>query len=266
MNFYYFILFFFSKYKKKKIIKISSEYPIFQYKNEIVVLKPGEQFTIRELTARLNLLNIMNKYAGEYQEKSGLKKLYDLALQDDNNKIILFDKLKKDTEFYNKYRNKQLERNDMQIPVVDMIKNDKEVNLLNNDKVHLRRANRIKESDINKKNEDEVSLFSMFNDYYTKISDQILYHVIFGFVVIFATLSLLYIYRIYSEEINNITSLVFSSIINNNYYWYLIPLICIFLFLYLFLKYGKKIKIKKIMKKIVKKLKGNSEKNINNEI
>jgi H+/Cl- antiporter ClcA len=106
----------------------------------------------------------------------------------------------------------------------------------------------------------------MFNDYYTKISDQILYHVIFGFVVIFATLSLLYIYRIYSEEINNITSLVFSSIINNNYYWYLIPLICIFLFLYLFLKYGKKIKIKKIMKKIVKKFKGNSEKNINNEI
>ena len=245
---------------------MSSEYPIFQYKNEIVVLKPGEQFTIRELTARLNLLNIMNKYAGEYQEKSGLKKLYDLALQDDNNKIILFDKLKKDTELYNKYRNKQYERNDMQIPVVDMIKNDKEVNLLNNDKVHLRRANRIKESDINKKNEDEVSLFSMFNDYYTKISDQILYHVIFGFVVIFATLSLLYIYRIYSEEINNITSLVFSSIINNNYYWYLIPLICIFLFLYLFLKYGKKIKIKKIMKKIVKKFKGNSEKNINNEI
>ena len=245
---------------------MSSEYPIFQYKNEIVVLKPGEQFTIRELIARLNLLNIMNKYAGEYQEKSGLKKLYDLALQDDNNKIILFDKLKKDTELYNKYRNKQLERNDMQIPVVDMIKNDKEVNLLNNDNVHLRRANRIKESDINKKNEDEVSLFSMFNDYYTKISDQILYHVIFGFVVIFATLSLLYIYRIYSEEINNITSLVFSSIINNNYYWYLIPLICIFLFLYLFLKYGKKIKIKKIMKKIVKKFKGNSEKNINNEI
>ena len=245
---------------------MSSEYPIFQYKNEIVVLKPGEQFTIRELTARLNLLNIMNKYAGEYQEKSGLKKLYDLALQDDNNKIRLFDKLKKDTELYNKYRNKQLERNDMQIPVVDMIKNDKEVNLLNNDKVHLRRANRIKESDINKKNEDEVSLFSMFNDYYTKISTQILYHVIFGFVVIFATLSLLYIYRIYSEEINNITSLVFSSIINNNYYWYLIPLICIFLFLYLFLKYGKKIKIKKIMKKIVKKFKGNSEKNINNEI
>jgi H+/Cl- antiporter ClcA len=154
----------------------------------------------------------------------------------------------------------------MQIPVENMIKNDKEVNLLNNDKVHLLRANRIIESNLDKKNDDEVSLFSMFNDYYSKISDQILYHVIFGFVVIFTTLSLLYIYRIYSEEINNIASLVFSSIINFNYYWYLIPLICIFLFLYLFLKYGKKIKIKKIIKKLVKKFKGNSEKNNINEI
>jgi hypothetical protein len=246
---------------------MSSEYPIFKYNNKIVILKPGEQFTIRELTSRLNLLNIMNKYAGEYQDKTGLKKLYDLALEDDKNKILLFEKLKKDTELYNKYRrNNQFQGNDMQIPVENMIKNDKEVNLLNNDKVHLLRANRIIESNLDKKNDDEVSLFSMFNDYYSKISNQILYHVIFGFVVIFTTLSLLYIYRIYSEEINNIASLVFSSIINFNYYWYLIPFICIFLFLYLFLKYGKKIKIKKIIKKLVKKFKGNSEKNNINEI
>ena len=242
---------------------MSSEYPIFKYNNEIVVIKPGEQFPTSELKARLNILNKINKNSEEYQDKSNLKKLYDLSLRDDNNKILLFDKLKKDTELY---RFKSFQRNKMQIPV-NIVK-DKEMNLQNNlrnnNKVQLERAHKIIESSDDEKNEDKKSLFSYFNDYYSKISEQILYHVIFGFIIIILTLTLLYIYRIYSEEINRFTTWLFASIINFNYYWYLIPLICVFLFLFLFIKYGKKIKIKKAIKKIIKKFKGNSEINGDN--
>jgi hypothetical protein len=79
---------------------MSSEYPIFKYNNEIVVVKPGEQFPTSELKTRLIILNKINKNSDEYQDKSSLKKLYDLALKDDKNKMLLFDKLKKDTELY----------------------------------------------------------------------------------------------------------------------------------------------------------------------
>ena len=241
---------------------MSSEYPIFKYNNEIVVVKPGEQFPTSELKTRLIILNKINKNSDENKEKSNLKKLYDLALKDDKNKMLLFDKLKKDTELY---RMKSFQKKGIEIPV--NMKEDKEMNLENNlhsHKVQLERANKITESNYDEKCDDEKSLFSIFNNYYNKISDKILYHVIFGFIIIILTLTLLYIYRIYSEEINRITTWLFASIINFNYYWYLIPLICIFLFLFLFLKYGKKFKIKKVFRKIMKKFKGNSEINENN--
>ena len=246
---------------------MSSEYPIFKYNNEIVVIKPGEQFSTSELKARINILNKINKNSDEYQDnqdKSTLKKLYDLSMRDDKNKILLFDKLKKDTELY---RLKSFQRNKMQT-TVNVIK-DKEMNLennlKNNHKVQLERAHKIIESSEDEKNEDNKSIFSYFNDYYSKISEQILYHVIFGFIIIILTLTLLYIYRIHSEEIHRFTALLFTAIINFNYYWYLIPLICVFLFIFLFLKYGKKIKIKKVIKKIMKKFKGKENSVINDD-
>ena len=231
---------------------MSSEYPTFKYNNEIVVVKPGEQFPSNELKARLIILNKLNKNSDEYQDKSNLKKLYDLSMRDDKNKVLLFDKLKKDTELY---KLKSFQRNKMQMPI------NLENNSKYNNKVQLERAHKIIESSDEEKNEDKKSLFSYINNYYSKISEQILYHVIFGFIIILLTLTLLYIYRIYSEEINTFTTWLFASIINFNYYWYLIPLICIFLFIFLFVKYGKQIKIKKVVKKIMKKFKGkeNSE-------
>ena len=53
---------------------MSSEYPTFKYNNEIVVVKPGEQFPSNELKARLIILNKLNKNSDEYQDKSSLKK------------------------------------------------------------------------------------------------------------------------------------------------------------------------------------------------
>ena len=241
---------------------MSSEYPIFKYNNEIVVIKPGVQFPTSELKARLNILNKLNKNSDECQDKSTLKKLYDMSMRDDKNKMLLFDKLKKDTELY---RLKSILRNKMQTNI-NVIK-DKEMNLennlRNNYKVQLERAHKIIESSDDEKNEDKKSIFSYFNDYYSKISEQLLYHVIFGFIIIILTLTLLYIYRIYSEEINRFSAWLFASIINFNYYWYLIPLICVFLVVFLFLKYGKKIKIKKVIKKIMKKFKGKEKEEIN---
>jgi len=76
---------------------MSIDYPIFTYNNESVILKPGNQFTSRELKSRLHQMDID---ARDIQSRNNLINLYESTLRDDQNKFKLFDRLKKDTEMY----------------------------------------------------------------------------------------------------------------------------------------------------------------------
>ena len=75
----------------------SVEYPIFNYNNESVIIKPGNQFVIKELKSRLHQMDID---AININSKSQLVDLYESSLKDDHNKFKIFDRLKKDTEIY----------------------------------------------------------------------------------------------------------------------------------------------------------------------
>ena len=76
---------------------MSIDYPIFKSNNESVILKPGSQFTSRELKSRLHQMDID---ARDIQSRPKLINLYESTLRDDRNKFKLFDRLKKDTEIY----------------------------------------------------------------------------------------------------------------------------------------------------------------------
>ena len=76
---------------------MSIDYPIFKSNNETVILKPGSQFTSRELKSRLHQMDID---ARDIQSRPKLINLYESTLRDDRNKFKLFDRLKKDTQIY----------------------------------------------------------------------------------------------------------------------------------------------------------------------
>ena len=236
---------------------MSTEYSSFIYDQESVILKPGEQFSINELKSRLNQMGI---YANNLQDKSELKNLYESSLQNNANKIKIFDKLKKDTEVYYKYqlKNKKEKPNDIKLNV----KMNKELNLSNDlkneKKVQLKRANKIIDKD------DNVD-YILFDNEYNKIPKLIMFHILFGFIIISSFMVFLYIYRIYSEEINSIISRFFAFMTNFNHYWYLLPLIFIPIIIYIFIKFFGIFIIKKKCEKILKKMKENSDNN-NNEL
>ena len=237
---------------------MSTEYPSFIYNQESVIIKPGEQFSINELKSRLNQMGI---YANNIQDKYELKNLYDSSLKNDGNKIKIFDMLKIDTEIYYKYqllKNNKEKPNDIKLNV----EMNKELNLsddLNNEKkVQLKRANKI----IDKEDNDD---YILIDTEYNKIPKLIMFHIIFGFIIILSFMSFLYIYRIYSEEINSIISRFFAFLTNYNNYWYLLPLIFIPIIIYIFIKFFGIFIIKKKCEKIMKKMKENSDNN-NNEL
>ena len=237
---------------------MSTEYPSFIYNQESVIIKPGEQFSINELKSRLNQMGI---YANNIQDKYELKNLYDSSLKNDGNKIKIFDMLKKDTEIYYKYqllKNNKEKPNDIKLNV----EMNKELNLsddLNNEKkVQLKRANKI----IDIEDNDD---YNLIDTEYNKIPKLIMFHIIFGFIIILSFMGFLYIYRIYSEEINSIISRFFAFLTNNNNYWYLLPLIFIPIIIYIFIKFFGIFIIKKKCEKIMKKMKENYDNN-NNEL
>lgn len=73
------------------------EYPIFTYNNQSVILKPGSQFTSNELRSRLHQMDVESI---NINSKPTLVNLYESTLRNNQNKLKLFDRLKKDTEAY----------------------------------------------------------------------------------------------------------------------------------------------------------------------
>ena len=76
----------------------SINYPIFSYNNESIVLIPGSRFTKKDLISRLHQMDID---ASNIQDKNTLVNLYESSLQNHQNKLKIFDKLRKDTELLN---------------------------------------------------------------------------------------------------------------------------------------------------------------------
>ena len=116
--------------------------------------------------------------------------------------------------------------------------------------------------------ESSISFFSSFSNF--KNSKQICFHVLTGFIIICLALGLLYLYRIFSESINSFFSNVFEIITHPNQivsstfgylidYWYIIPIILIFLIIAINL--WRKYKIKKRCEEIIKKI----EEDLSNE-
>ena len=245
---------------------MSSEYEKFTNNEETVIIKPGEEFSMNELKQRLKLMGID---AGSFQNKSALIKYYDTLIKLDENKLKIMDKLKHDTEIYEFTKIKRNNKTMMQIPVNGIM--NKEMNIQHeqtNKNVQLKRANRITEDSI--KNSDSFPLLfdnsenigkeKNFNKSY-KILRQVVYHTLFGFITISLALLFLYIYRIYSEEINKIISLIVGRISNLNINWLITAFILIFAFLFLITKLIKKNKISKRCKEIIKKIKKDNEGN-----
>lgn len=73
----------------------SINYPIFTLNNESVILKPGTQFSKNELVSRLHDMDID---ASGVKSKGDLINLYESSLSNFQNKLKIFNRLKKDTE------------------------------------------------------------------------------------------------------------------------------------------------------------------------
>ena len=169
-----------------------SEFPKFIFNNQLVIIKPGYEFTTVELKLRLKTMGID---ANNIQSKLALEKLYDLTIKTDENKLRIFHKLKHDTEIIASNKLKKSQKN-MELMPINRIPINKEVNLQNNiydsKKAQLRRANKITEESINKLgiNHLLVNSENIENDEnkLKKILKEILCHSILGFIIILVAL------------------------------------------------------------------------------
>ena len=159
--------------------------------------------------------------------------------------IKIINKLIHDTEVNDYNKPKKIERIMDSMPIINNQSN-KEMNLNNaqynhnDNKVQLKRANKVTEESINNygvnpllvnsENIEEVENKSK------NILKQILCHSISGFIIISSALGLLYIYRIYSEEINKEISRIVGFLSNYDIYWLVLAFILIFVFLLLMTK------------------------------
>ena len=214
-----------------------SGYPKFIYNNQSVIIKPGQDFSSNELKLRLKTMGLD---ANNFQNKSSLIKLYDISIKTDENKIKIINKLMHDTEVNDYNKPKKIDRIMDSMPIYN-IQSNKEMNLNNaqynhnHSKVQLKRANKITEESINKyginpllvNSEDIIQDESKPE----KILKQILCHSISGFIIISSALGLLYIYRIYSEEINKEISRIVGFLSNYDIYWFVLAFILMFGFL-----------------------------------
>ena len=214
-----------------------SGYPKFIYNNQSVIIKPGQDCSSNELKLRLKTMGLD---ANNFQNKSSLIKLYDISIKTDENKIKIINKLMHDTEVNDYNKPKKTDRIIDSMPIIN-IQSNKEMNLNNtqynhnHSKVQLKRANKITEESINKyginpllvNSEDIVQDESKPE----KILKQILCHSISGFIIISSALGLLYIYRIYSEEINKEISRIVGLLSNYDIYWFVLAFILMFVFL-----------------------------------
>jgi len=70
----------------------------FNNNNETVVLYPGKNLPKNEIIKRLKEMKFMN--ADPSISKEDLEKIYEIALKNDYNKILIFNKLRQDTKYY----------------------------------------------------------------------------------------------------------------------------------------------------------------------
>jgi len=214
-----------------------SGYPKFIYNNQSVIIKPGQDFSSNELKLRLKTMGLD---ANNFQNKSSLIKLYDISIKTDENKIKIINKLMHDTEVNDYNKPKKIDRIMDSMPIYN-IQSNKEMNLNNaqynhnHSKVQIKRANKITEESINKYginpllvNSEDIEQDESKPE---KILKQILCHSISGFIIISSALGLLYIYRIYSEEINKEISRIVGLLSNYDIYWFVLAFILMFVFL-----------------------------------
>jgi len=214
-----------------------SGYPKFIYNNQSVIIKPGQDFSSNELKLRLKTMGLD---ANNFQNKSSLIKLYDISIKTDENKIKIINKLMHDTEINDYSKTKKNDRIMDSMPIIN-IQSNKEMNLNNaqynhnHSKVQLKRANKITEESINKYginpllvNSEDIEQDESKPE---KILKQILCHSISGFIIISSAMGLLYIYRIYSEEINKEISRIVGLLSNYDIYWFVLAFILMFVFL-----------------------------------
>ena len=214
-----------------------SGYPKFIYNNQSVIIKPGQDFSSNELKLRLKTMGLD---ANNFQNKSSLIKLYDISIKTDENKIKIINKLMHDTEVNDYSKTKKNDRIMDSMPIIN-IQSNKEMNLNNaqynhnHNKVQLKRANKITEESINKYGINPLLVNSedieQDESKHEKILKQILCHSISGFIIISSAMGLLYIYRIYSEEINKEISRIVGFLSNYDIYWFVLAFILMFVFL-----------------------------------
>lgn len=77
---------------------MQESFPRFNYLNESLIILPGNRFTKKELEGRLNQMGIDYN---PYSNKNDLILLYDSNIRYDNNKILIYEKLRRDTQTMN---------------------------------------------------------------------------------------------------------------------------------------------------------------------
>ena len=77
---------------------MSGNYPIFTFNNESVIVRPGREFSKNELNSRLHQMGFQ---MNEIKDKNTMAGIYDSYLQNDQNKLKIFNILRKDTQMRN---------------------------------------------------------------------------------------------------------------------------------------------------------------------
>ena len=75
----------------------------FTYMGQTVIIHPGDHFTKKEIISRLKEMNFHS--ANISYSKNDLAKIYDITISYDNNKLLIFNKLIKDTQNFKSVHN-----------------------------------------------------------------------------------------------------------------------------------------------------------------
>jgi hypothetical protein len=77
---------------------MSVNYPVFTFNNESVILRPGREFSKNELNSRLQQMGLQ---INEMKDKATMAGIYDSYLQHNQNRLKIFNLLRKDTQMRN---------------------------------------------------------------------------------------------------------------------------------------------------------------------
>ena len=76
----------------------------FTYNNETVLIHPGKRLATNELIVRLNKMKFM---VDSSYNRNDLINFYEIALNNKKNRILIFNKLREDTQYFQKFRNSE---------------------------------------------------------------------------------------------------------------------------------------------------------------